>query len=63
MAHLIDNMNEEEIIEHCKGLYAKELYALMYARDYTFDENESTSRNIRIFAEIADKENAELNYQ
>lgn len=42
---------EQEVIEVCKKLNNKELDDMFSNYDYEFDENESTSRNIREFAE------------
>ncbi len=63
MAHITDYMKEDELIEHCKALSYNELHNLFELRGYAYDENESESRNIRIFAEKANAENARLDYQ
>lgn len=47
----MENLKEEDIIKTLKLKSADSLKIIMKDYDYTFDENESTSRNIRNLAE------------
>lgn len=50
----LTDLEEGLIVELCETLGVEELEELFAIHNYTFDENESTSINIRLFAEQID---------
>lgn len=51
MIEFHEQVTKKEVIDVCKRLNGEQLDQVMKDYDYEFDENESTSRNIREFGE------------
>lgn len=55
----LESMEEVQIVNYCKAIDETVLMEIFNEYDYSVDENESTSRNIRIFSEyLASKRDA-----